>query len=76
MFDDHAVMAFFKQRMPDLALQPSTLLADVLDSLTFLDFFLFLEQALDDTLTLDQVAQCATVGELVSLLDTAACPPK
>ncbi|WP_426193867.1 hypothetical protein [Massilia sp. DWR3-1-1] len=76
MLHDHAVMSFFKQRMPELALQPSTALADVFDSLTFLDFFLFLEQSLDESLTLDQVAQCDTIGALVSLLETPSCAPK
>ena len=70
MLDGDAVHAFLSRTIPHVALLPSTRLADVLDSLNFLDFFLFLEQSMGDALTLDEVVQCVTIGDLMSLLES------
>ena len=74
MFADHSALSFLGRHLPGTTLLPETRLVDILDSLTFLDFFLFLEQSLDGAVALDDVAQCATLGELVTLLDRAAAP--
>lgn len=72
MFAAHPALSFLSQRLPGVTLLPETRLVEVLDSLMFLDFFLFLEQSMDDGIMLDDVARCTTLGELVALLDGVA----
>ncbi|TXH78388.1 hypothetical protein [Thauera aminoaromatica] len=64
-----SVLEFFRSRPNPIDVNDATRLVDVLDSLAFLDFFLFLEQSFTDVVSLDDVAGCATVGDLSGLLE-------
>jgi hypothetical protein len=69
-----AVHAWLRAKLPQADLGPGTALADVLDSLAFLDFYLFLEQLPGVDATLDDVAGCATYGDLRALLHRTGTP--
>ena len=68
------VRQFFSTLANPVEVSESTKLVDVLDSLGFLDFFLFLEQSFPDTVSLDDVARCITVGDLSRLLEVSQLP--
>lgn len=66
------VQRFFRGLPNPIEVNESTKLVDILDSLGFLDFFMFLEQSFPAMVSLDDVAHCATVGDLSQVLDAAA----
>ncbi len=65
-----AVVDFFRLRAIQIDVAESTKLVDILDSLAFLDFFLYLEQTFGGSVSLDDVAGCETVGALSLLLES------
>lgn len=69
---NETVQRFFRNLPNPIEVNESMKLVDILDSLGFLDFFMFLEQSLPDMVSLDDVAHCATVGDLSQALDAAA----
>ncbi|HWX16941.1 MAG TPA: hypothetical protein VNY07_10170 [Chthoniobacterales bacterium] len=60
---------FVRDRAPSLDISCSTPLVEVFDSLLFLDFFLHIEKAYGEMVSLDDVSQCKTFGEVVTLLE-------
>lgn len=66
------IRQFFGSLANPVEVSESTKLVDVLDSLAFLDFFLFLERSFPDTVSLDDVARCTTVSDLSYVLDAGA----
>ncbi len=62
--------AYIENRMPGTAITMSTHLLDVLDSLMFLDLFLFIEGAYGESVSLDEVAAYTTFGEVAEYLGT------
>lgn len=49
-----------------------TVLKKALDSLAFIDLFLYLEDLKGSSISLDAVVACETVGELCRLVETGA----
>lgn len=65
----HTYLESFFQHLPTpVSIGPDTRLHDVLDSLSFLDFFLFLEATFPAQLSLEDVAVCHTIGDVYALL--------
>ena len=64
-----ALSEFFRDRLPGVSLEADTPLTNVLDSLLFLDLFLYIESIYGPTLSLDAVSTCGTIGELAALLE-------
>lgn len=66
------IHSFFSARNAKVEFDERTALEDVFDSLDFIDFFLYLEHNFGDSISLDRVTECATIGSLVALLDAQA----
>ena len=64
-----AILAFFRERPGHHAVTSDTVLKDALDSLAFIDLFLYLEDLKGDSISLDAVVACETVGELCRLVE-------
>jgi acyl carrier protein len=63
------IVEFFKGRDAKVEYDEHTPLEDMFDSLDFIDFFLYLEGKFGSSISLERVTECATVGNLVALLD-------
>ncbi|HEY0310968.1 MAG TPA: hypothetical protein VGC56_00585 [Allosphingosinicella sp.] len=68
---DHSgeILAFFRKRPGHDTVTLDTVLVDVLDSLAFIDMFLYLEELKGSSLSLDAVVACETVGQLCRLTE-------
>jgi acyl carrier protein len=64
-----AILTFFKDRPGHNIVTPDTVLTDALDSLAFIDLFLYLEDLKGCSISLDEVVACQTVGELSRLVE-------
>lgn len=60
---------FIRDRLPASAVSPDTLVLSLFDSLTYLDFFIYLEGIYGDAISLDTVSSCKTFADLAALLE-------
>lgn len=65
-----AILAFFRERPGYDAVTSETVLKEALDSLAFIDLFLYLEDLKGCPVSLDAVVACDTVGQLCRLVET------
>lgn len=63
------ILAFFRERPGYDEVTSDTVLKDVLDSLAFIDLFLYLEDLKGCSISLDAVVSCRTVGQLCGLVE-------
>jgi len=68
--DAGLIEAFLRMRFPGAPPPPEARLEDLLDSLAFLDFFLYLEQARAG-ISLDDLAACLTMSDVLEVLARA-----
>lgn len=73
MQNDSAAIDLIRSRFRQREVTDATLLSEVLDSLAFIDLFLFLEAERGGSISLDDVVGCRTVGDLCRVIQTA--PP-
>lgn len=59
------------ERLAVGAILPEMAIGDAIDSLTFIDLFLEIEQEYDSAIALDDVIGCKTMGDLHALINTA-----
>lgn len=65
------IETYIQDRCPSIEVKEDTELHEVLDSLLFLDLFVYLEEMLGDQVSLDEVAECHTFGDLYVLIEGA-----
>lgn len=70
MAKDMTLWDFFRERFGHGDFTELTRLSDVLDSLSFIDFFLYLEEAYGLSISLDDVVSCETLGQLADLVNS------
>lgn len=70
MSNANSIIARIRQHVPIGNIDHDTELADVFDSMIFLDFFIDLEARYGSLISLDDLANCHTVADLVYLVDS------